>query len=718
MKKVLLLLFGVLSAAFSIKADNWMLAAESDFPITTPYSYALIHRDNLTFTTLPYQHTNWYDATVITVTRLANLVFGADQSTFETVGFEAQDDGTYKMYFKNATNNKYYFIGINDEGYIKTPSRSASSGAKVSVEFRYGDSGTVHYDGKELQLIDNKFVFAAPTDDTARKVCLYVKKSSYPSYGPSSVSINMYNSASLGSTYPKTLTIGNTAPTTFYIRSSNSNLNPKFRIVAEGEQPSADYVISNATGAAGEVSSLTINKDAAAGTYRFTGYYMYDYQYTSSPVTFTITILDNPELVWTYGPRYGSKTEINPDDTFEVEWTPEEVYFNVAVKSSTGQLTQVNPMLVTMTVTGSGVLNISSSSSSSPIARGYGFGWLTSPSGTFPREVTYTATSSLGEIPLKLNVLPMKPVFTLNYNGKSDFAWSKDGSYTVNFKSPNLDVVYPNKSGAYVQASLEPAADFADIPNTTLPDGNYMNTQRVTVDLSTTSKTAGTISISDIPCSGKYNLVLNYHRSNYNYVDQTYKSIIPLNIYPSAEGLQMGIVTHDGDGNPRPDNVIRIAAVSGGTWTGPQEYDNATAQTSIYRDVVLMSETVAGISGYYKAEAAPADTEAASYRISAPAGYDFTSALSGQYMNLFDVDKLSLYVAKNGAIAPSPIEITLSKTDQVVSGIDAVTGDTDTDATAEYYNLQGILIAEPVPGNLYIRRQGASAQKIVFSQSK
>lgn len=48
------------------------------------------------------------------------------------------------------------------------------------------------------------------------------------------------------------------------------------------------------------------------------------------------------------------------------------------------------------------------------------------------------------------------------------------------------------------------------------------------------------------------------------------------------------------------------------------------------------------------------------------------------------------------------------------SGVEDVT--TDTNAPVEYYNLQGIRVNHPAQGNLYIRRQGASAQKIFYCE--
>lgn len=49
------------------------------------------------------------------------------------------------------------------------------------------------------------------------------------------------------------------------------------------------------------------------------------------------------------------------------------------------------------------------------------------------------------------------------------------------------------------------------------------------------------------------------------------------------------------------------------------------------------------------------------------------------------------------------------------SGIDDATiGGTDTDSPAEYYTLEGIRVAEPVEGRLYIERRGTTVRKIVF----
>lgn len=57
--------------------------------------------------------------------------------------------------------------------------------------------------------------------------------------------------------------------------------------------------------------------------------------------------------------------------------------------------------------------------------------------------------------------------------------------------------------------------------------------------------------------------------------------------------------------------------------------------------------------------------------------------------------------------ASAPVEVDLSR-----SGVDAI-GIDDTDAPVEYYNLQGIKVANPANG-IYIRRQGARVEKVIM----
>ena len=53
-------------------------------------------------------------------------------------------------------------------------------------------------------------------------------------------------------------------------------------------------------------------------------------------------------------------------------------------------------------------------------------------------------------------------------------------------------------------------------------------------------------------------------------------------------------------------------------------------------------------------------------------------------------------------------------TPQDTTGIESVAGDDNTDAPAEYYNLQGVRVANPVAGQIYIRLQGNKATKVAI----
>lgn len=54
----------------------------------------------------------------------------------------------------------------------------------------------------------------------------------------------------------------------------------------------------------------------------------------------------------------------------------------------------------------------------------------------------------------------------------------------------------------------------------------------------------------------------------------------------------------------------------------------------------------------------------------------------------------------------------LKVTDEGNAGIDEIEGDSN--SPAEYYNLQGIRVAHPSQGNIYIKRQGAKVTKIAY----
>lgn len=69
------------------------------------------------------------------------------------------------------------------------------------------------------------------------------------------------------------------------------------------------------------------------------------------------------------------------------------------------------------------------------------------------------------------------------------------------------------------------------------------------------------------------------------------------------------------------------------------------------------------------------------------------------YLNLGYITRLSSDPSETLEFRPS-------------SGVNTI-GAEPTDTSAEYYNLQGIRVANPIPGQLYIRRQGTSTTKII-----
>lgn len=48
------------------------------------------------------------------------------------------------------------------------------------------------------------------------------------------------------------------------------------------------------------------------------------------------------------------------------------------------------------------------------------------------------------------------------------------------------------------------------------------------------------------------------------------------------------------------------------------------------------------------------------------------------------------------------------------NAITEVGSDTDADAPAEYFDLQGRRVANPEPGRIYIERRGIKASKVIF----
>ena len=72
-------------------------------------------------------------------------------------------------------------------------------------------------------------------------------------------------------------------------------------------------------------------------------------------------------------------------------------------------------------------------------------------------------------------------------------------------------------------------------------------------------------------------------------------------------------------------------------------------------------------------------------------------------------------ITQDGIVRYSNVHTFASRNDVenfyiVYSGICGVAADGDMEA--EYFNLQGVKVAQPVPGNVYIRRQAGRTEKV------
>ncbi len=63
--------------------------------------------------------------------------------------------------------------------------------------------------------------------------------------------------------------------------------------------------------------------------------------------------------------------------------------------------------------------------------------------------------------------------------------------------------------------------------------------------------------------------------------------------------------------------------------------------------------------------------------------------------------------------ATDPCDLQLFSTVNAESAIGSIVTDADAEAPVEFYNLQGIRVANPEAGNIYIRRQGSKATKVL-----
>lgn len=90
--------------------------------------------------------------------------------------------------------------------------------------------------------------------------------------------------------------------------------------------------------------------------------------------------------------------------------------------------------------------------------------------------------------------------------------------------------------------------------------------------------------------------------------------------------------------------------------------------------------------------------------------YEVNIMLGGDY-STWDADK-SDWTASGTNYFKLTINVPLSS--GPTDAIDAVAADVDEDAPVEYYNIQGMRVANPAPGQLVIRRQGNKVSKVIF----
>lgn len=120
-----------------------------------------------------------------------------------------------------------------------------------------------------------------------------------------------------------------------------------------------------------------------------------------------------------------------------------------------------------------------------------------------------------------------------------------------------------------------------------------------------------------------------------------------------------------------------------------------------YNDVARQLDNLNGIKG-----SIPASVEA---------GKEYTFnheiTLSSDIKNLDKINVIAyLLNTKTKAIENAAFV----RTDAIKSGVEDIITDADADAPVEYFNLQGVRVAEPAAGNLYIRRQGKTSTKVIL----
>ncbi len=95
-----------------------------------------------------------------------------------------------------------------------------------------------------------------------------------------------------------------------------------------------------------------------------------------------------------------------------------------------------------------------------------------------------------------------------------------------------------------------------------------------------------------------------------------------------------------------------------------------------------------------------------------PEGY--TKLEPGDYLDLSNSNNFNVLLAKNGAVNPSPMAVSLSKNgDEIITGIEAVAVET-ADGSAEYFTTSGVKIDYPSQPGVYIERRAGKTRKIAL----
>lgn len=236
-----------------------------------------------------------------------------------------------------------------------------------------------------------------------------------------------------------------------------------------------------------------------------------------------------------------------------------------------------------------------------------------------------------------------------------------------------------------------------------------------------------TVKVANLPCSGVYTMTLASNSSNYTLNEEVTVEVYPtvLNVY---EQTQYEV------GNGVMATVSGKFNVNGIHWTSASEdYDGIIVYPivdgKLYKDGVLDKSRIF-TPGLYFADMyiyspqEPVQTKVRMLALSNGLNDNYRSYTIGSD---FDLSKLSgsapaelnVYVSKNGASAPilasgdsnEKFQITAKDSGYTLpTGVETIGAE---DGEAEYFNLQGVKVANPEHG-IYVKVQNGKAEKVVL----